>query len=55
MVNKNHSLVTISVCLDEEIIKIVDEEHKRNGFDINEFVNTSLKKRFKIGSGKSLP
>lgn len=38
----------IKICIDEELNEIVNDEHERNGFDLNEFVNNSLKERFNI-------
>ncbi len=38
----------ISICLDEEINNLVNEEANKNGFSIDEFVNDALKEKFNI-------
>lgn len=39
---------SICIYLDEELNNLVNEKSKRNGFNIDEFVNTSLKEKFNI-------
>jgi len=41
---------SICICLDEELNKIVDDETGRNGFNLDEFINTKLKEKFNLSS-----